>query len=177
MQEAELVKKLKEHDSGALQYLYDHYGDAIFGIITRIIGQQPMAEEVLQDTFLKVWQHIDSYHPEKSRLFTWMARIARNLSIDKLRSKENKQQSKSDSLETSVYNSVDENPNEAKIDFIGLDKLIQQLPEEQQFVLNKVYFNGYSHRELAKDFDIPLGTVKTRLRTAVNLLRKKLGDL
>src|SRR4051812_8907071 len=86
--EDELVSGLKSRNKSSLDYLYDHYSSALYGVISRVLRNEDVAEEVLQDAFLRIWDRIENYDPAKGRLFTWMLNIARNLAIDKTRSKE-----------------------------------------------------------------------------------------
>ena len=83
--EEALVSALQQKDRSALEYLYDHYSSALLGVVVRIIKKEELAEEILQDVFLKIWDRIDSYDASKGKLFTWMLNIARNQAIDKTR--------------------------------------------------------------------------------------------
>jgi RNA polymerase sigma factor (sigma-70 family) len=168
----EIIQGLRRKDKAALSYLYDHYADALLGVISRIVQDQDVAEEVLQDAFMRFWEKIDHYDAERGRLFTWMMRIARNLALDKLRSKGMKQQGKSDSISDNVYMLDQSQRTESSVDAIGLEKILDELPEEQRFVIDKLYLQGYTQSEVAEEFAIPLGTVKTRLRSAMVKLRK-----
>lgn len=172
MKQEQLVDQLRKKDRAALSYLYDHYADAIYGVVQRIVGQNDVAEEVLQDAFMRYWEKIDQFDADKGRLFTWMLRIARNLALDKLRSKGMKQQSKSDSISDNVGILDSKLYTETVTDPIGLESALKDLNEEQRFVVDKLYFRGYTQSELAKEYNIPLGTVKTRLRAAMVRLRK-----
>ena len=116
-----------------------------------------------------------SYQPAKGRLFTWMINIARNLAIDKIRSKEIKQQQKTDKVEDNVHTIDHARFDTMAVDGIGIREVLKNLNEDYQFVINLLYFKGYTQAEVAKEFDIPLGTVKTRTRAALLELRKILG--
>lgn len=162
---------MKNREQSALDYLYDHYSAALYGVIYRIVKKEALAEEVLQDVFLRIWDRIDGYDTQKGRLFTWMVNIARNLAIDKTRSKETSQNRKTDDIDNLVSR-VDANENEQlSVDAIGLREVLIKLPEEQQFVVSQLYLQGYTQSEVANEFNIPLGTVKTRLRLAMITLR------
>lgn len=136
---------------------------------------EKLAEEVLQDTFLKIWDNIDYYDPGKGKLFTWMRRLAHNLAIDRVRSREFQNMMKTDSDEYFVYEEKGELVTETYQDHIGLNKVIETLPEECRVVLDYSYFKGYTMTEIAKEFNLPTGTVKTRLRKAMKLLRTEIG--
>lgn len=171
--EDQLVDQLKAKSTDALEYLYDNYSQAIFGVIMKIVNHQEMGEEVLQDVFVKVWNKIEDYDKQKGRLFTWMINIARNMAIDRLRSREFSAKSKTSYGFDNVH-VEDNNSGEAKADAIGMDKVLAQLPEEQKQLIEMMYFQGYSQSEVAKELDMPLGTVKTRVRSAMAKLREVL---
>ncbi|MEQ9402463.1 MAG: sigma-70 family RNA polymerase sigma factor [Cyclobacteriaceae bacterium] len=170
----QLVAELKAKKPEAMSYLYDNYSGAIFGAILRIVGEESIAEEVLQDAFMKFWNKIDQYDSSKGRFFTWMINISRNLSIDRLRSKELKKAGKTDDIRDYVTGITDSNSSDQQTDAIGVKELMKDLRDEEKFILEMVYFKGYSQSEIAKEFNIPLGTVKTRLRMALKNMRKVL---
>ena len=170
--EEDLVRALKGKETIAIQALYDMYSGALLGVISRIIQQQEVAEDLLQETFIKIWNSADSYDSSKGRLFTWMINLARNLSIDKLRSKDFRNSNKNQDIE----NNVDFIDSQRKITFnadtLGLRDMVTALKPEFNDVLNMVYFKGYTHVEAAEELNLPLGTVKTRIRMAIMELRK-----
>lgn len=120
---------------------------------------------------LKVWDKIESYDADKSTLYTWMATIARNGAIDQVRLVGFDNLQKTDSLDSTVY---DLNTTQLSSDGIDVDRLMSSLDEKYKAVLDAVYLQGYSQSEAAKKLDIPLGTVKTRVKGAISLLRKEL---
>jgi len=130
---------------------------------------------VLQDAFMKIWNNISSYDSRKGSLFTWMLNVTRNLAIDKKRSKEFSYKNKTDSLDITVSKITPSMYVEQKVKDHALVKLFQHLSPDQQMVIHLVYFKGYTHSEIAEEFNIPLGTVKTRLRAALMKLRKILN--
>lgn len=166
-----MVKGLHQKNRAAFDLLYNQYKGALYGSIKRIVKNEDVAEEVLQDAFLKIWNKIDTYDREKGRLFTWMLNVCRNLAIDKLRSGEINKESKTDSLENSVSKVETTVQIEQSTETIGLPESLIQLPEEQRFVVEFLYLKGYTQSELAEEFNIPLGTIKTRLRLAMVQLR------
>jgi RNA polymerase sigma factor (sigma-70 family) len=172
LSEEELVQALRRHEKIAVEALYDMYSASLYGVISRIITDTAVAEDVLQETFVKIWHSFASYSTEKGRLFTWMVNIARNLAIDKLRSKDFKNQNKNQELEINVT-FIDEQRNTVyKPELLGIKDLVQTLKPEQKLILDLVYFKGYTHVEAADELGIPLGTIKTRLRMAIQELRK-----
>ena len=163
---------LRRHEKIAVEALYDMYSSSLYGIIARIVIDIPVAEDVLQETFVKIWHSFSSYSTEKGRLFTWMVNIARNLAIDKIRSKDFKNQNKNRELENNVT-FIDEQRNTVyKPELLGIKELVGTLKPEQKSIIDLVYFKGYTHVEAAEELGIPLGTIKTRLRMAIQLLRK-----
>lgn len=172
--EAGLIEALQAQERQALEYLYDHYAGALLGVIGRIIKKEEMAEEILQDVFLKVWEKINSYDASKGRLFTWMVRIARNLAIDKTRSKEFSRDKKTGDIDNFVYQIDNNEYVEQHVEAIGMKEVLFKLPEEQRFIIVQHYLKGYTQSEIAEEFDIPLGTVKTRTRMAMSELRNLL---
>jgi RNA polymerase sigma factor (sigma-70 family) len=171
--EEDLIKALKNQETIAIQALYDMYSGSLYGVISRIIQQTEVAEDVLQETFIKIWNSAEHYDSSKGRLFTWMINVARNLSIDKLRSKDFRNTNKNQDIE----NNVDFIDAEKKISFnsdvVGLRDMVNALKPEFFDVLDLVYFRGFTHVEAAEALNIPLGTVKTRIRMAVMELRKQ----
>lgn len=139
--------------------------------MSRIIKREEVAEEVLQDAFLKIWDKIDGYDASKGKLFTWMLNLTRNLAIDKMRSKEISRESKTSGIEYLVSTIDNKEFTEQGVDSIGVKEILSALTEDQRFVVDHLYFKGYSQSELSDEFNIPLGTVKTRLRLAMNQLR------
>jgi len=172
LSEEELVLALRHREKIAVEALYDMYSASLYGVICRIVVDEATSEDVLQETFVKIWHSFSSYSSDKGRLFTWMVNIARNLSIDKLRSKDFKNHNKNQELENNVT-FIDEQRNTVyKPELMGIKELVQKLKPEQKSILDLVYFKGYTHVEAADELGIPLGTIKTRLRMAIIELRK-----
>jgi len=163
-----LVENLRQRDEKALASLYDQYGGALNGIIRRILNSEKLAEEVLQQTFLKIWEKIHLYDASKSTLFTWMSRIARNSAIDVTRLKSYQAHIRTDNLDLSIHNKQESKINEASID---TNNLLAKLDKKHNIVLDYIYLRGYSQSQVANELDIPLGTVKTRVRNALLELR------
>lgn len=148
------------------------YSSALYGVISRIITHTELAEDVLQETFVKIWQSAEHYDTSKGRLFTWMMNIARNLSIDKLRSKDFKNSLKNQDIENNVSFVDEQNKVTFNPDVLGVKQLVENLKPDLQAVLDLVYYKGYTHVEAAEKLDLPLGTVKTRIRLAIIELRR-----
>ncbi len=170
--EEELIALLQQHDRSGLEILYDRYSGALFGVISKVIRTEEAAEDVLQETFVKIWNSFSSYDPSKGKLFTWMLNIARNLAIDKVRSKDFKNSKKNQNIDDIVHlvderESVSFNPDQ-----IGLKEIVAKLEPEYFSLIDLIYFQGYTHVEASEELQLPLGTVKTRLRAAIGTLRK-----
>ncbi|WP_073232216.1 RNA polymerase sigma factor [Pedobacter caeni] len=172
LSEDELIRSLKNRETIAVKALYDMYSGALFGVISRIIPQTEVAEDILQETFLKIWNSAETYDSSKGRLFTWMMNIARNLSIDKLRSKDFKNANKNQDIENNVDFIDTQKEVTFNADTIGIKDMVTSLKPEFNLLLDMVYFKGYTHVEAAEELDLPLGTVKTRIRMAIMELRK-----
>ena len=170
--EEQLVLSLRNHEKVAIEALYDMYSASLFGVISRIVIDTAIAEDVLQETFVKIWHSFSSYSTEKGRLFTWMINIARNLAIDKIRSKDFKNQNKNQEIENNVTSIDEQNSTVYKPELMGVKDLVQTLKPEQKSIIDLVYFKGYTHVEAADELGIPLGTIKTRLRMGIQQLRK-----
>ena len=172
LSENELVHAILTKDRNGAEALYDMYSSSLYGVIFRIVQHEEIAEDLLQDTFIRIWNSFSSYDASKGRLFTWMVNVARNIAIDKTRSKEFRNNSKTEDIENNVL-TVDKQIN-SKInpEIIGLKDLIGKLKPEHKIILDLVYFEGFTHVEVAQKLEIPLGTVKTRLRNAIITLRK-----
>jgi RNA polymerase sigma factor (sigma-70 family) len=168
-----LVRRLQERDEDALSYTYDQYAPALLGAIVQIVKKKSIGEEVLQDVFLKIWSRVDQYDVEKGRFFTWMLRIAKNSALDYLKTRQSKQDGVTDEIQ-SVKGKVEaKNTSQTSTDTIGLEGLLQELAQDEQTVIQTLYLRGYSQSEAAEELGIPLGTVKTRARKAMQSLRSK----
>lgn len=164
-----LAERLKQRDEKALAEVYDRYSPALMGVLLKITQDREAAEDILQEVFLKIWRHSESFDEKKGKLFTWMLNIARNSGIDHLRSASQKNSKKNQSLTISVSRSAGSTIQFT--DAIGLKEVLTRLSPEQQKLIDYLYFQGYTQDEVAKETDTPLGTVKTRARAAINALR------
>jgi RNA polymerase sigma-70 factor (ECF subfamily) len=172
--EIELVQLLQKQEDKAFAYLYEKYHKALFTASFQIIGDTEICNDVLQQVFISIWQKIKMYDSSKGKLFTWMLNITKNASIDYLRSKAHKQLQKNQSVENNVYTSNLTTNDVINIDSIGIKKFIIALKEDYKQVLMQSYFEGFTHEEIAENLQIPVGTVKTRLRASLIELRKKM---
>lgn len=168
----ELIVLIKERNQEAFAYLYDNYSKALFGVINNIINDQEESEDVLQNMFLKIWNNFDSYDSSKGRLYTWMLNIGRNLAIDSTRSKHEKVKNKIQETSDFVYHKnnlfVEDNSHET----IGLKVMVDGLKDDQREIIDLAYYQGYTQDEISKKLNLPLGTVKTKVRQALLALRE-----
>jgi RNA polymerase sigma factor (sigma-70 family) len=166
--ESELVRLLQQKDKSAFSELYDNYSSALYGVILRILNNdEESAQDILQDSFIKIWKNFDSYDHSKGSLFTWILNIARNTAIDKLRSSGRKP---IQSMEQNVY--VEAAHYNQNVDRIGLKEIVSKLKPEHRTIIDMAYFDGFTQEEISDKLKLPLGTVKTRARTALIELRK-----
>lgn len=163
---------LKQRQQSAFNYLYDNYSATLYGVIRRTIQDEQVAQDVLQEVFVKIWNNIEGYDPAKARIYTWMINIARNAAIDKLRSKGEKMQSKIQSDDSIVYDKESDGNVEQQTDAIGLWKAVDGLKPEYAILINLAYHKGFTQNEISETLEIPLGTVKTRMRQAMKLLKE-----
>lgn len=174
--EEELIRLVKQGDQTAFAYLYDNYSRALYGIIHNIVTVEEEAEDILQNVFVKIWNSFSTYNSDKGRLFTWMLNVARNTAIDHTRSKQNKIDSKNLRGDTVVYEINRQHRQNVNYDHIGLNAMIGALKEEHRMLIDLAYYEGYTQEEIAKKLDMPLGTVKTKVRQAIGKLREIVKD-
>ncbi|WP_339836774.1 sigma-70 family RNA polymerase sigma factor [uncultured Flavobacterium sp.] len=176
MEQEELLKELLKKDDKSFTLLYDNYSKSLFGVIYNLIRNTEEAEDVLQEVFVKIWKNIDSYNESKGRLYTWMLNIARNTSIDKLRSKNFNNSQKNLSTDNFVHILEDSSKTTNRIDAIGIKEFIMKLKPKCIQLIDLLFFKGYTQQEASDELEMPLGTVKTNNRNCMNELRKMLHD-
>jgi RNA polymerase sigma-70 factor (ECF subfamily) len=181
--ELELMKRIKARDEEALAELYDLYNRLLYGMIISIVKKREEAEDVLQEVFIKVWEKASTFNEERGNVYSWLVTLTRNKAIDRIRSKDYKTQKKAthdvdapefflegnmfDPLETTIFSDRTE----------LVKKALGEIPESQSEVLKIAYYRGLTQREISEQLDIPLGTVKTRMRQGMIKLKDILGDL
>jgi len=169
--EEELVLLLKQQSRDAFNYLYRQYSAVLYGVINKVVYDEQTAQDVLQEVFVKIWSNIGQYDAKKGRIYTWMINIARNASIDKLRSKGEIMKGKIQTGEDVVNNLERGMKAEQMTDTIGLRKMVANLKPEYETIITLAYFKGYTLDEISKTLGMPLGTVKTRMRNGIQQLR------
>lgn len=178
-----LLKKISEKDTNALARFYDIHSKYLLSIIYFILKDTSESEDVLQDVFLLIWEKADTFNINLGSPVSWFTRITRNKAIDRLRSKSFRKRSSETDIENIFdisSDSVSDNPFQ-RISESGERELINnamsKLERNQKELIELAYYSGYSQTELAEYFKIPLGTVKTRMRSAIMKLRIELKQL
>ncbi|WP_242919805.1 RNA polymerase sigma factor [Pontibacter liquoris] len=172
--EEDLVSRLRNRDTSAMSVLYDMYSATLYGVVLQIVRIEETAEDVLQEAFLKIWNSFEHYDASKGRLFTWMINICRNQAIDSIRSKQHRVSNLTQDITTNVHASL--SAVAFKPEHVGVYDMIENLNPEQKQVIDLMYFEGFTQSEIAEAYNIPLGTVKTRARSAVKSLSKFFKD-
>lgn len=168
-----IVQLMRQRNERGLSLLFDRYSGAISSLLNRMLKDQHMAEEVLQTSFLKAWERIDKFDETKASLYTWLYAIARNSALDVIRLKSYERRSDIQPLDNTHQNEKSVYVQTAGID---TNKLLGALEIKYREVLDCLYLQGYSQRETAKLLDIPLGTVKSRLRVGMNSIRNEISS-
>lgn len=171
-----LVSKFQEKDESAFEELYNMYSESMHGVIYNIVRNHDIAEEVMQDVFIKAWKNSGSYDASKGRFFTWMLNISRNAAIDKTRSKAFKNSGKN--LNSDFFVDILETSDnlDRQTDAIGIKKFVEILEEKCKKIIEFLYFKGYTQKETSEELNIPIGTIKTRNRNCIMQLRKMLVE-
>ena len=168
--EKNIVELLHQNDKQVMAIIYDQYSAALYGVVLRIVQTEAIAQDVMQDAFVKIWKNGSTYNSSKGTLFTWMLNITRNTAIDKIRSKHFRKGEKIQTLDHHVYNQESRshgiNPDE-----VGVKELLNNLEDKYKEIVDLIYFNGYTQQEVSEHLNLPLGTVKSRLRIALRELR------
>lgn len=170
MDQNEYISILKSDDHTSYGKVYDAYSGALYGVILRMVRDESVASELLQDAFLKIWINRERYDPGKGRLYTWMNRIAKNLALNYLDSKAFKNQSKIQEIDKSVFTVVE--PRGLLVDTLDMKSKLMLLKDKHRNVLDLAYFQGYTQQEISDELSMPLGSVKSCIKIAIRDLRK-----
>jgi RNA polymerase sigma-70 factor (ECF subfamily) len=171
MTQEELLPLIKAKDDRAFTHVYDMYSKSLFAVINNLVKDKEEAEDVLQEVFVKIWKNIDTYNESKGRFYTWILNIARNTSIDKLRSKGFNNSKKNLSSDNFVNLLDDSNKLTHKIDTIGIQEFVKKLKPKCIQIIDLLFFKGYTQQEASDELEIPLGTIKTQNRNCITDLR------
>ncbi len=161
-----------QKNQDAFSYLYDNYSKALFGVVYAVVPNQEDAEDLLQILFVKIWKNIESYDATKGRLYTWMLNLARNLAIDHTRSKHAKAKAKIQNVSDSVYELKSQATENAANDFLGFNAILNELKSDHKEIIDLIYYKGFTHEQASKELNLPLGTVKTKVRQAITILKE-----
>ena len=166
-----LIEQLKNGDKKALYPLYDKYSGALYGVIYRMCRDKELAEDLLQESFIRIWEKIESYEPGRGKFYTWAYRISRNTTLNQLRKSSPLIQEE----DLSVYRDIeDKMPSEH---YEQLNGVIKKLEPHHQEAIKLVYFKGFTHKEAHKIMEVPLGTFKSYIRQALLKLRTIRSEL
>jgi len=176
-----LLERIAEGDPTGISDLYDRYKTLVFSLAYNVLGNMEDAEEVTIDVFSKIWDKAETYSSQMATVKVWLARIARNRSIDVLRKRKTRLTSQSPKWADACLECLPshENPEEdlhLAVFHKAITDALAQLPAKQKDALSLAYFKGYSHSQIAELLDEPLGTVKTRIRSALQKLRVIMAD-
>jgi RNA polymerase sigma-70 factor, ECF subfamily len=181
-----LIARLAAGDTAALSLLYDRYAGAVYSLVARIVGDRQVAEDLLQEVFVRVWQRAGTYQGVRGKPLTWVLGIAHNVAIDEVRRRRRRPLEADDRDEegqlTALQSlpSVNSDPSDLAWERLRREQIVAalaQLPEAQRILIELAYFEGYTQSQLAARLGEPLGTIKTRMRLAAQKLRELLRDL
>lgn len=167
--EQNIIALLQNGDKKAISLLYEHYSGALLGVIKKVIKDENIAQDVLQESFIKVWKKGKTYDASKAKLFTWLYRIFYNSAIDKVRSLNNKTKKEVQIESSNVYKLTTKSLNE---DALDLKKHLNSIELKYQVVINALFFEGMTQQEASEELNIPLGTIKSRLKIGLRELKK-----
>jgi len=166
-----LMERLQKHDASAFESLYDRYHRLVFGIALRMLGETTLAEDLTQAVFMKLWTKPDSF--QSGNFSAWLSRVTRNRALDLLRSRSSRAEDEipmdlpdDGSLDEVIF---------ARLDSQRVRAALALLPDEQRMPIELGFFGGITHEEIARKTDIPLGTIKTRIRSGLRRLRGELA--
>jgi RNA polymerase sigma-70 factor (ECF subfamily) len=171
---ATLVWMIQSNNERGFHILYDKYCGALYGILKKFVHRTDIADDLLQDVFVKIWRHIDSFEPARGTLFTWMLNITRNQAIDYLRSSSRRQQLLHvDNEMYSIHEDyMDANAsNSSMAELKDLQNKALELDAKYAEVIDMIFFYGCTHEQTARILKLPLGTVKTRARKGLGMLK------
>jgi len=174
--DTELMRRISRGEADALRELYARHGRLVYGLAWRIVADAEAAEEICQDVFLRAWEKAGTYQHEKAQVRTWLARIARNRAIDLLRRRGAREARARGAWEEMKSAALEAHPDPAtpvETDELRsrVSRAILSLPLEQRAALSLAFFQGQTHRQIAEATGEPLGTVKSRIRSAMLKLR------
>jgi RNA polymerase sigma-70 factor (ECF subfamily) len=177
--DADLARRLRARDAGAMRELYDRYGRLIYSVIMRMVRNSAAAEDLVQETFLRVWNRIQAFDQERGALGPWILTVARNRAIDYLRSADGRMSAGTLGLERLEQPGQLWNFDDRALSLDRARRLkdaFEKLTPDQKTVVELAYYEGLSQTEMAERMKQPLGTVKTWIRSALKVLREQLSE-
>ena len=172
LEDTTLLNHIAEQNQAAFSALYERYGSAVYGLAMQVLRSPSLAEEVAQDTFMKVWKNPTQYDAKKGRFLSWLLTVTRYTAIDRIRQEGRQITSDATALEYVNVKSKQGIPEDPmRRDGQLIRELLQQLPPEQALLVKLGFLHGMTHSQLSEQLDIPLGTVKTRVRLGLQKLR------
>jgi RNA polymerase sigma-70 factor (ECF subfamily) len=178
-EDPDLARRLKNRDPNAMSELYDRYGRITYALIFRVVRNEAVAEDLVQETFIRVWNRVHGFDHEKGALGPWVLAVARNRAIDYLRSVDGRMAQSAFELEKLEQPALfcDLENSIMNMDRVrALRGAFQKLTANQRLVLELAYYEGLSQSEMSERLKQPLGTVKTWVRTALKCLREELSE-
>ena len=180
----QLLERIAARDTSAVAALYDRHSRTLYSLIHRIVRDAGEAEDVLQDVFLRVWEKADTYDPVLGSPMAWLVRISRNRAIDRVRARRSRPATDRPgaSLDERLFEIPGAEPSPERLtraseEQRALAGALARLAPEQRVLIEHAYFMGLTQSELAERFGLPLGTVKTRIRTGMLAMREHLQHL
>lgn len=173
----DLVRLVLQGDKQAFATIYDAYAPRILGLAKKMLIDQSAAEDIVQETFLVLWRKAHLYTAEKGALLTWLYRICRNLCLDRLKGAQNKRELPvaHDFIARDWESSHQADDADAERLSLRVSAALKNLNDAERELIEQAFFQGLSHREIAQTKSIPLGTVKTRIASALRKLRHEIG--
>ena len=178
--DADLVRRLKVREPKAMNDLYDRYGRLMYSLILRIVRNPSTAEDLVQETFLRIWNRVQSFDAERGALGAWVLTVARNRAIDYLRSTDGRMQAGAMELDQLERPGLFAKLDSAALAIDRVRRLksaFEKLTPTQRQVIELAYYEGMSQTEMAERLKQPLGTVKTWTRSALKILRDELAEV
>lgn len=177
----ELLTSVAEGSTEAFSQLYDEFSSALLGITLGILKNRAEAEEALQDIFVTIWKSADKYRPELGKASTWLISLTRNRSIDRLRSRQRREKLVETAQENQTFPDIDTHSPETPLIASELSERVREglktLPEDMRTVLELAFFHSLTQNEISEYLNQPLGTVKSRIRRAMERVRASLSDI
>jgi len=177
--DSDLLVRLQKRDPEALAELYDRYGKMVYGLILRVVSDTGTAEDLVQETFLRIWNRAQGFDSDRGAVGPWLMAVARNRAIDYLRSQGRRIQS-SVAFDETEHPSLFANVQTEMLQFDVIKRIktaLERLDGKQRKAIELAYFEGMSQTEIAEHMGQPLGTVKTWMRRALQQLREELGGV